>query len=580
MQSPAPTGRGRASSGCGVVASASRLRCAVYTRKSTEDGLDQAFNSLDAQYEACAAYSLSQCHEGWTLVPDRYDDGGFSGGTMERPGLKQLLADVAAGKVDIILLYKIDRLTRSLADFAKIVEVLDKAGASFVSITQSFNTTTSMGRLTLNMLLSFAQFEREVTGERIRDKIAASKRRGLWMGGPVPLGYDVRDRKLVINAQEAELVRHIMQRYLELGSGPALADELNREGYRTKVQHRSSGPHRGGCIFRRGMLYHLLSNQIYRGKIVNKGEYFDGEHPPIVSQPLWDDVQRLLAFNASGTSRRLKVRQPSLLVDLLIDGEGRAMTPSHATKPGKRYRYYVTRPDQLDGSPAWRAPAFDLERLVCARLAAMLCDQAFLCDLVGGSATQADWFKRAIGEGDLAAATLRSGSAQAKAALLAALVDRIALRTDGIDIALVPSRILSTLGLPQRDDGMDEALTIALPATKVRRGHQLRLVIPGPDNIRTLPAQRDEKLVALIADAYAARQCIMAQPDRSIANIASSIGRCRTRLAKLVSLSCLAPDIVTAIIEGRQPSGCNARTLLALDLPLSWREQRRVLDVS
>jgi len=210
----------------------------------------------------------------------------------------------------------------------------------------------------------------------------------------------------------------------------------------------------------------------------------------------------------------------------------------------------------------------------------MLCDQAFLCDLVGGSATQADWFKRAIGEGDLAAATLRSGSAQAKAALLAALVDRIALRTDGIDIALVPFRILSTLGLPQRDDGMDEALTIALPATKVRRGHQLRLVIPGPDNIRTLPAQRDEKLVALIADAYAARQCIMAQPDRSIANIASSIGRCRTRLAKLVSLSCLAPDIVTAIIEGRQPSGCNARTLLALDLPLSWREQRRVLDVS
>ena len=259
-------------------------RCAVYTRKSTEDGLEQEFNSLDAQYEACAAYALSQRHEGWSVVPERYDDGGFSGGTMQRPGLQRLLADVAAGKVDVILVYKIDRLTRSLADFAKIVEVLDAAGASFVSITQSFNTTTSMGRLTLNMLLSFAQFEREVTGERIRDKIAASKRKGMWMGGPVPLGYEVDARKLVVNQTEAELVRHIYQRYLELGSVVELADELNRQGYRTKVQHRASGPHRGGCIFRRGTLYHLLSNRIYLGQMVHKGEYFAGEHPAIIPQ--------------------------------------------------------------------------------------------------------------------------------------------------------------------------------------------------------------------------------------------------------------------------------------------------------
>lgn len=227
-------------------------RCAVYTRKSTEDGLEQEFNSLDAQYEACAAYAVSQRHEGWVLLPDRYDDGGFSGGNMGRPGLQRLLADVAGGKVDVILVYKIDRLTRSLADFAKIVEVLDKAGASFVSITQSFNTTTSMGRLTLNMLLSFAQFEREVTGERIRDKIAASKRKGLWMGGPVPLGYDVENRKLVVNEKEADLVRMIMEIYIGLGSVVEVADELNRQGYRTKVQKRASGPHRGGCMFRRG----------------------------------------------------------------------------------------------------------------------------------------------------------------------------------------------------------------------------------------------------------------------------------------------------------------------------------------
>ena len=222
-------------------------RCAIYTRKSTEDGLDQEFNSLDAQYEACAAYALSQRHEGWVLLPERYDDGGFSGGNMQRPGLQRLMTEVAAGKVDVILVYKIDRLTRSLADFARIVDVLDGAGASFVSITQSFNTTTSMGRLTLNMLLSFAQFEREVTGERIREKIAASKRRGLWMGGPVPLGYDVRERKLVVNETGAELVRHIMRRYLAVESVVELADELNRQGYRTKVQQRASGPHRAAA---------------------------------------------------------------------------------------------------------------------------------------------------------------------------------------------------------------------------------------------------------------------------------------------------------------------------------------------
>ncbi len=227
------------------------LRCAVYTRKSTEDGLEQEFNSLDAQYEACAAYAVSQRHEGWILVEGRYDDGGFSGGSMQRPGLKRLLAEVAAGKVDIILVYKIDRLTRSLADFAKIVEVLDTAGASFVSITQSFNTTTSMGRLTLNMLLSFAQFEREVTGERIRDKIAASKRKGMWMGGPVPLGYAVENRRLVVNEAESRLVLHIYRRYHEVNSVVELAEELNQQGYRTKLQVRTSGPHRGGCLFRR-----------------------------------------------------------------------------------------------------------------------------------------------------------------------------------------------------------------------------------------------------------------------------------------------------------------------------------------
>lgn len=316
------------------------FRCALYTRKSTEDGLEKEFNSLDAQYEACAAYALSQKHEGWHLLPERYDDGGYSGGNMERPGLKRLLSDVADGRVDIILVYKIDRLTRSLSDFAKIVDVLDTAKASFVSITQSFNTTTSMGRLTLNMLLSFAQFEREVTGERIRDKIAASKRKGMWMGGPVPLGYDLENRRLTPNPKEAMLVRYILEQYLKHPSVQDLGNHLNAQGYTTKVQHRASGPHRGGCRFRRGTLYHLLSNQIYLGKIVHKGQVYDGEHEAIVSQGLFDAVQAKLKENASGSSRRLKAQHPSLLTGLLFDSEQRPMTPAHTTKgKTKRYRY-------------------------------------------------------------------------------------------------------------------------------------------------------------------------------------------------------------------------------------------------
>ena len=296
------------------------LRCAIYTRKSTEDGLEQEFNSLDAQREACAAYILSQRHEGWALVPEPYDDGGFSGGTMDRPGLKQLLAEIEADKVDVIVVYKVDRLTRSLADFARIVDVLDRKGASFVSVTQAFNTTTSMGRLTLNVLLSFAQFEREVTGERIRDKIAASKKKGIWMGGPVPLGYDVRERRLVVNPAEAEMVRHIFGRYLELGSVREVVTLLGMEGWRTKVQIRASGRHRGGVAFGRGGVLHLLKNRIYLGEIVHKGDSYPGEHESIVPKGLWDAVQAKLATRDHAGDRAMRSRSPSLLVRLLHDG--------------------------------------------------------------------------------------------------------------------------------------------------------------------------------------------------------------------------------------------------------------------
>ena len=553
------------------------LRCAVYTRKSTEDGLEQEFNSLDAQYEACTAYALSQRHEGWMLVKDRYDDGGFSGGNMERPGLRRLLADIEAGKVDIILLYKIDRLTRSLTDFAKIVEVLDCAGACFVSITQSFNTTTSVGRLTLNMLLSFAQFEREVTGERIRDKIAASKKKGLWMGGPVPLGYEVRERKLVVSEQEAEQVRHMMHRYLALGSVPALAEELNLEGYRTKVQRRTSGPHRGGCIFRRGTLYHLLSNRIYRGYIVHKDNAYPGEHEPIVDEQLWNDVQALLADNACGSSRRLKHQHPSLLVGKLVDGEGRPMTPSHATKCRKRYRYYVTRSDQPDGTRAWRVSAHDLEQLVCTRISEKLLDTQFIMQLAGENIDAAQLLA-ASAQADLIAATLRGGKAHAKAEMLELLVRQVRLHEDRVEVELDEQALRTRLGVDGAPTFL-EISAITILAVRVRRGHQLRLIVPGPVSRRPKPA-RDQKLVALIAEAHHTRQMILKNPEQSLAQIAREHGRCRTRLGKLVALSCLAPDIVTSIIEGKQPQHLTVTRLTTKPLPLSWDEQRRELGLA
>jgi site-specific DNA recombinase len=322
-----------------IVPSPSRrggVRCAVYTRKSSEEGLEQEFNSLDARREACEAYVLSQKHEGWRALTRLYDDPGYSGGTMKRPALERLLADIGAKLVDVVVVYKVDRLTRSLADFAKIVETFDANAVSFVSVTQAFNTTTSMGRLTLNVLLSFAQFEREVTGERIRDKIAASKKKGLWMGGQPALGYDVRDRKLVVNEAEAATVRQIFQRYLDLGSVRALKASLDAEGVVSKRRSAADGSPYGGVPISRGALYQMLQNRVYRGEIVHKGAAYPGEHPPIVDDGLWDLVQQKLDANGIERSARREVSQRQLLTGVLFDAQGAPMTPTHAVKKGVR----------------------------------------------------------------------------------------------------------------------------------------------------------------------------------------------------------------------------------------------------
>jgi DNA invertase Pin-like site-specific DNA recombinase len=309
-----------------------RLRCAIYTRKSSEEGLDMEFNSLDAQREACEAYIASQRSEGWVATRERYDDGGFSGGTLERPGLKQLLADIDDGLIDVVVVYKIDRLSRSLMDFSKLVEILDRNSVTFVSVTQSFNTTTSMGRLTLNILLSFAQFEREVIGERIRDKVAASRKRGIWMGGYVPLGYDVQGRKLLVNEAEAASVYKIFERFVELGSATVLARELRRDGFRNKQ----------GTLIDKGFLYRLLSNRVYRGEAVHKGTAYPGEHDAIIEQDLWDRVHAILRESPRKRANNSRSRTPALLKGLIFSDTGAAMTPTSTKKGAKLYRYYVS----------------------------------------------------------------------------------------------------------------------------------------------------------------------------------------------------------------------------------------------
>jgi len=319
------------------------LRCAVYTRKSSEHGLEQDFNSLDAQREAGEAYIKSQAHEGWKLIKTHYDDGGLSGGTLGRPALQLLLSDIRARKIDVVVVYKVDRLTRSLADFAKLVELFEAHGVSFVSVTQQFNTTTSMGRLTLNVLLSFAQFEREVAGERIRDKFAASRRKGMWMGGTIPLGYDVKERKLIVNEAEAETVRVIFRRYLALGCVSKLRADLDQKGIRSKHRILRSDRVLGGCSFGRGALYHLLQNRIYRGQVEHKGIAYPGEHKAIVDDELWDAVQAKLSENVR-QRRRTQVQSGALLGGIIFDEHGNRMSPTYTMRRGNRYRYYISRP--------------------------------------------------------------------------------------------------------------------------------------------------------------------------------------------------------------------------------------------
>ncbi|WP_162789138.1 MULTISPECIES: recombinase family protein [Sphingomonas] len=535
-----------------------KLRCAVYTRKSTEEGLEQDFNSLDAQYEACAAYVSSQRHEGWTLVRERYDDGGFSGGTLERPGLKRLLADVEARKVDVIVVYKVDRLTRALSDFARIVDVLDSRDASFVSITQSFNTTTSMGRLTLNVLLSFAQFEREVIAERVRDKVAASRRKGIWMGGSPPLGYEVQDRKLVVNDVDAATVRHIFRRYVELGCGSLLLAELRREEIKTKAR---AG--RGGVHFGRGSIYYLLTNRSYLGEARHKTNWYPGEHSAIIGPELWAQVQAKLVVNRVSQAREKAKTRRSVLAGILYDQDGRRMVPSHTKRRGRAYRYYVT--DQsfaTPAAPALRVPAWDVEQAVLSRVRSFLSSNSELKAKLGIEC--ASELSRVAASAEIAGGRLQENIGPEK------LIGRVELTERSLTIGLRGDLLADTLNRPSECAG---ELILWARVSRVRRGKEIKLVL-GEGAKHTEP---QSQLLSVLREAAEAKRLIDSSAGVSLSAIAAKAGRCRANLAALYRIAHLSPEIVVTILDAACPTHLTKRALLAADLPANWTEQQRLL---
>ncbi|WP_093973331.1 recombinase family protein [Boseongicola aestuarii] len=527
-----------------------RIRCAIYTRKSSEDGLEQDFNSLDAQREACEAYVASQRHEGWELLPNHYDDGGISGGHLERPALQRLMEAVDAKQVDQIVVYKIDRLTRSLSDFAKLVDRLDQAEASFVSVTQSFNTATSMGRLTLNVLLSFAQFEREVTAERIRDKIAASKRKGLWMGGNVPLGYEPDGRTLSINHAEAETILTLYGLYEEWGAMRLVQEAAGRLQLRSKQRRAPDGGLRGGKIMSRGQLHHILTNPIYAGRIRHKGQVFEGQHSAIIDPERWDALQDQLSGKAAKPRLSKQHRDPSLLAGKIIDEAGERLTPSHAQKGKTRYRYYisqklVTGVTQADEKQrTWRIPALVLEGAIANAVQKRIGQLSAAANIqkFPGTETQIPDAREAL-----------------------EVVERVRIAPGKLTINLNAKRAQKPVGAELECDPDD--LTLELPFTERRRGVEMKIIVgEGPANV-------DQVLVENVA--LANQWYRQLKDGLSYEAIALEAGTSKRRVQQLVDLAFLAPDIVREIVNGTQPLGLTSDWCLRHELPAEWKAQRQ-----
>jgi site-specific DNA recombinase len=519
------------------------VRCAIYSRVSTDQGLEQDFNSLDAQFDASQAYIRSQAHARWTLIRTKYEDGGFSGGNTDRPALQRLLADVRAGKLDVIVVYKVDRLTRSLADFAKLVELFDQHDVSFVSVTQQFNTTTSMGRLTLNVLLSFAQFEREVTSERIRDKIAASKRKGLWVGGMAPLGYDTRERKITVNKAEAETVRKIFRSYLKLGGLNPLMGDLRRQGIVTKRRVLKSGKAVGGISFTRGPLAHLLRNRFYIGEVVFKGERLPGEQPAIIDRKLFDEVQAKLDGQLHHFKKN-RTHSGAMLAGRLFDDRGQRMTPTHTHKGSIKYRYYVSLP-LIQGQPEQagsisRISAPEVEALVTKSVRD---ERGLSVDLDGK-----------------------------------ALVQNHVTRVD-----LRPDRLVIELSKRSSPNGKKRAgpRRLEVPWCKTSTTRQREILLPETPSSHPMRPIRSENRSLLIDSVAKGRRWLgelTTKPAITVEAIAQREGCSARKVNMTISLAFLAPDLVKAAIEGRLPYGMGVTRLR--ELPPEWSRQYRVLGLT
>ena len=560
----------------------STIRCAIYTRKSSEEGLEQSFNSLDAQREACTAFIASQRHEGWRAIPELYDDGGYSGGDMERPALKRLLDDVAANEVDIIVVYKVDRLTRSLADFAKIVDALDATGVSFVSVTQQFNTTTSMGRLTLNILLSFAQFEREVTGERIRDKIAASKRKGMWMGGRVPLGYDVKQRQLIVNREEAMLVNNIYRSYLELGSVSKLKTYLDAHGIKSKERISSAGVRSGGVAFFPGALYLVLQNSIYRGKIQHRNQSYPGVHEAIIDPDLWERVQTQLRSENRGRRNGVRKNSTSMLSGLLQDLGGNPFRASHTVKNGKRYRYYFsqgTPKDCSDRTKAIRLPAYDIEKQVSLRLQSFLGSPDEVIESLTLPEDHAETTRKLIRAGNQRSEEWSIASPVTLRDFVRKVVLRVVVQPEKIDLD-VSRNGLRTLLMNDKFAGSgraefavatrassDDLIRLCVKVSLKRCGGEMRLVL-NPDWARS---EAVTPIAKAIARAHTWREGVLSADHRLVSKQLEFKGE---YLRRVLGCAFLAPDIVEAILDGHSHAGLTLKKLTRRRLPLDWAEQR------
>ena len=552
-------------------------RCAVYTRKSSEEGLEQDFNSLQAQREACEAFIKSQAGEGWRLVKTAYDDGGISGGTMERPALQRLLSDIDEGRIDTVVVYKVDRLTRSLADFAKMVEIFDAHHVSFVSITQQFNTTTSMGRLTLNVLLSFAQFEREVTGERIRDKIAASKKKGMWMGGVCSLGYDIRDRRLVINQEESKLIRHIYKRYLELGSVRLLKHDLDRRGVVSKVRVSKNGTRSGGRPFSRGALYELLANPIYIGEIRHKKVRHPGQHEAIVDRQTWKEVQRRLR-DQTARDGIPKIRAASnILMGRLFDENGEPLYSTGAKgRHGGRYRYYVSRElvrggrSSVGKEKSWRLAAPELEQSVVVSARSILNDHAAIATTLQEAGVSSAEIDSVLKAADARSVLLKS-SPQA-APTIAEFVKRVDLRKNGIEISMNLESLLPPDSVVRRAPLL--TFTRFIPLQMKRRGFAMRLVIGGGVSTR----KTDPTLLKAVARGHKWFNELVSGRAAFTREIAAREGVNERFVRRLIPLAFLSPTIVQAIAEGRHPADLTGEALSrGIEIPLDWTKQNAAL---